>query len=225
MKKVSTVLWGLVFVAVGTVLAINALGLAEIDLFFDGWWTLFIIVPCTVDLFRSHDRTGNLIGIAVGVVLLLCCQDILSFKTIWKLLVPAVVILIGLRLIFGGLFGGKANKLLHQAGQAGNAPQVGCATFSNCEMNFAGQEFHGAELTAIFGGVQCDLRQAIIEKDCAIKATCIFGGVDIFVPGNVNVKIHSTGIFGGTGNKTQPNPNAPTLYIDSTAIFGGVEVK
>lgn len=225
MKKVSTVLWGLVLVAVGAVLAVNALGLARIDLFFDGWWTLFIIVPCTVDLFRSQDKTGDLIGIAVGVVLLLACQDVLSFQLILKLLIPALVIVIGLRLIIGGLFGGKANKLLEQAGQSGHTPQVGCATFSGCDLNYAGQEFHGAELTAVFGGVKCDLRQAIIEKDCAIKATSLFGGVDIFVPEHVNVKVNSTGVFGGTSNKTQPKPNAPTLYIQSTAVFGGVEIK
>ena len=46
MKKVSNILWGIIFVAAGVILALNAIGITHIDLFFDGWWTLFIIVPC-----------------------------------------------------------------------------------------------------------------------------------------------------------------------------------
>ena len=53
MKKVTGILWGIVLVTVGVILAVNALGIASIDIFFDGWWTLFIIVPCAVGLFTG----------------------------------------------------------------------------------------------------------------------------------------------------------------------------
>ena len=36
MKKVSNLLWGIILVAVGVILALNALGFASIDIFFDG---------------------------------------------------------------------------------------------------------------------------------------------------------------------------------------------
>lgn len=29
----------------------NAFGITDIELFFDGWWTLFIIVPCLVGIY------------------------------------------------------------------------------------------------------------------------------------------------------------------------------
>ena len=80
MKKASNLLWGIILVAVGVILAMNALGFASIDIFFDGWWTLFIIVPCAIGLFTDYDKTGHLIGICIGVFLLLCCQDILNFR-------------------------------------------------------------------------------------------------------------------------------------------------
>ena len=51
-----------------------------------------------------------------------------------------------------------------------------------------GKVFRGAELNAIFGGIDYDLRGAVIEPDCAIKATAIFGGIDIIVPENVKVR-------------------------------------
>lgn len=225
MKKISSVVWGIVLIAVGGVFALNALNITDIDVFFDGWWTLFIIVPCTVGLFTDREKTGNMIGVLIGVFLLLCCQGILNFSMLWKLLVPVIIVVIGLKMVFTGLFGNKANEIIAKIKQNGGETKVGCATFSGCNLNYDGELFEGAELSAVFGGVKCDLRNAVIEKDCAIQATAIFGGVDIFVPNNINVKVTSNSIFGGVSNKTAVHRDAPTIYISGTCMFGGVEIK
>ena len=102
-----------------------------------------------------------------------------------------------------------------------------CATFAGQNVNFDGQNFTGADLTAVFGGVKCDLRNAIIDSDVVINASSTFGGIEIFVPSDVKIKIKSTPIFGGVENKanTKPTENSHTIYINSTAVFGGVEIK
>ena len=134
MKKVSSILWGIVLIAAGVVLALNVFNIMDINIFFDGWWTLFIIVPCAIGLFTEREKTGNIIGIAVGVFLLLCCQDILSFSMLWKLLVPAIIVIIGLKMVFTGLFGNKANEIIAKIKQNGGETKVGCATFSGCDL-------------------------------------------------------------------------------------------
>ena len=225
MKKFSSVIWGIVLIAAGLLFALNALNITNINIFFDGWWTLFIIVPCAVGLFTEREKTGNIIGIAVGVFLLLCCQGILSFSMLWKLLVPAIIVIVGLKLVLTGLFGNKGNEIIKQLKLEGKEPNTGCATFSGCDMNYDGQVFEGAELTAVVGGIKCDLRNAIIEKDCAIQVSAIFGGIDIFVPEGLNVKVNSNSIFGGVSNKTAVYQNAPTIYISGTCMFGGVDIK
>ena len=225
MKKISSILWGIVLIVAGALFALNALNITNIDIFFDGWWTLFIIVPCTVGLFTEREKTGNIIGIAVGVFLLLCCQDILSFSMLWKLLVPAIIVIIGLKMVLNGMFGNKANEIIAEIKEKGGEPKSGCAIFSGCNMDYDGQVFEGAELSAIFGGVKCDLRNAVINKDCAIQVSAIFGGVDILVPPNVNVRATSNSIFGGVSNKTAAYKEAPTIYISATCMFGGVEIK
>ena len=110
MKKFRSVIWGIVLIAAGLLLELNALNVTHLDLFFDVWWTLFIIVPCTVGLFTEREKTGNIIGILVGVFLLLCCRDILSFSMLWKLLLPTVIVIIGLKMVFTGLFGNKIKQ-------------------------------------------------------------------------------------------------------------------
>ena len=224
MKKTSNILWGLVLVALGVIFALNALDIADFNIFFDGWWTLLIIVPCTIGLFTERDKTENIIGIVAGVLLFLWCRDILDFSTMWKLIIPAIIVVIGLKLIFRGIFGNKTSEMLKKKKEEGKNLRSGFAAFSGCEMNYSGEVFEGAELNAIFGGVECDLRNAIIEKDEVIKATAIFGGIDILVPDNVNVKVDSNSIFGSVDNKTKAHTDAPTLYISAICLFGGIDI-
>lgn len=225
MRKVSNVIWGIVLVAVGVFIALNAMGVINVDIFFDGWWTVFIIIPCGIGLVTEREKTGNLIGLICGVFLLLCCLDVLSFSLLWKLLVPAIVVIIGLKLIFNAIFGSKANEIIVKMKSEGNAPKTCCAVFSGNEVNYCEEPFEGAELVAVFGGVDCNLKSAVIGGDCAITAAAVFGGIDIIVPANVNVKVNSTSIFGGVSNETASYPDAPTIYIKATCLFGGVDIK
>ena len=227
MKRSTQILWGILLVIVGLVLASNALGYTDIELFFDGWWTLFILIPCGIGLFSGKDITGNLIGLGIGAVLLLCCQDVLDWGTMWKLLFPALIVVFGLKLILGSLRKRGSAEAMKRIKAENGQVRYGTAVFSGEKMNFTGEVFQGAELNAVFGGVECNLRNAIIDQDCVIRASAIFGGVDIFVPGNVNVQVTSTSIFDGVSNKSCNGQieGAPTLYIQGTCLFGGVDIK
>ena len=226
MKKVSNLLWGIILVAVGVILALNALGFASIGIFFDGWWTLFIIVPCAIGLFTDYDKSGHLIGICIGVFLLLCCQDILNFRMFWKLLFPAIIVIVGVKLILGSMLGNRGEQVFKQIQENGSV-KSGAATVSGATVVYTGEVFEGARLDAVFGGIKCDLRGAIINGDCVINASTVFGGIDIYVPEGLNVKVSSNSIFGGVSGKERRNDpaNQHTLYLNATCLFGGVEIK
>ncbi len=227
MKKSSNILWGIVLILIGLIIGGNALGLTKIDIFFDGWWTLFIIVPCFIGLFNESEKTGNVIGLLIGVALLLGCQNILNFDLIWKLAFPTILIVVGLSIIFKDSLGGKVNDEIKKLNEKRNGENSYCATFSGQNINFNEEIFTGADLTAVFGGIKCDLRNAIIESDIVINASSTFGGIEIYVPSNVKIKIKAVPIFGGVDNKanTKADENSHTIYINSTALFGGVEIK
>ena len=108
--KIRNILWGILFIFVGVIFGLNALEITNIDIFFDGWWTLFIIVPCFISLFKESDKTGSLIGILIGIALLLACQGILRFELIWKLMIPIILIIIGCSFIFKDAFKTKVNE-------------------------------------------------------------------------------------------------------------------
>ncbi|MGM9632086.1 MAG: LiaF transmembrane domain-containing protein [Eubacteriales bacterium] len=225
MKSLKRIIWGVVLMAVAVLLALNAFGIISFNLFFDGWWTLFIIIPSFVGLVEKGNKIDSLIGIGIGVFLLLCAQDILEFEVIWKLIVPAIIAVIGIKLIASSFNKGKTDKIVKEVKDEGRELHQGTAIFCGTNLNYDDVVFDGAELTACFGGIKCDLRKAIIDRDCVIKVCAAFGGIDILVPENVNIKSNTVSVFGGVDNKIANKQGAPTIYIDGLAIFGGVDVK
>lgn len=227
MKKFSNILWGLFFIALGVIIGLNSFGITDINFFFDGWWTLLIIIPCTIELFRSRDKTGNLIGIAVGVALLLACQGILTFEMLWKLMLPGILVIIGLSLVFKDVIFGKKAASFKRASDKKGQEDTHFAAFASKQVKYDGQVFYGNDLTAVFGSVTCDLRNATISEDVIINANATFGGVEILVPENINVEIKSTSIFGGVEDKRRTSAvvNAPTVYVSGICLFGGVDIK
>lgn len=227
MKKFGNILWGIVLIILGLIIGGNALGITDINIFFDGWWTLIIIIPCFIGLFKDNEKTGNIIGVLIGIVLLLSCQDILDFNMVWKLLFPAILVAIGLSIIFKDVIGGKVNKEIKKLNKNKTGENEYCATFSGQNVNYDEEKFTGVDLTAVFGGIKCDLRKAIIEQDTVINTSSIFGGIEIYVPENVKVKVKSSSIFGGVSDEKQHSQNAEAhiIYINATCLFGGVEIK
>lgn len=227
MKKFGNILWGLVFIVVGLIIGCNAMGLTNINIFFRGWWTLFIIIPSFIELFKDENKTWSIIWLVIGIVLLLCTRDILSFSVIGKLIFPFILVMIGLSFIFKDMFRTKVNEKIKKLNSERVDGEDFCATFGGIKNSFKDQEFKGANIDAIFGGVEIDLSEAIINHDQVINASAIFGGVDIKAPKSVNIKVKSTPIFGGVSNKLKDNFNEslPTIYINAFCLFGGVDIK
>ena len=220
MKNCKNIILGIILIVVGVWFGLYATGVVKVNLLFDGWWTLFIIIPSFLGLFDEDGRTGSLIGLFVGVLLLLSCQDVLNFDIVLKLIVPCVLIVTGLSFIFKGKIKTKNIENVKTVGGTNYN-----ATFSGQNLDFSKEEFTGTKLDAVFGGIKCDLRNAIINDDIVIEASAIFGGITILVPKDVNVKITSTSIFGGVDGKSKMDKPGKTIYVNATCLFGGVEVK
>lgn len=224
MKNTKSVMWGIVFIIIGVLIGLASFDIIDFNLFFDGWWTLFIIVPCLIDIIVGDDLTSNLIGLIIGVLLFLACNDIFSFEFIWKLIIPTILIIIGLSCIFKNFM----MKKIHE--QVKKVPEDNSytAVFSGQKLNYDNEKFEGLDATAIFGGLDIDLRNAIFESDVTIDVTSVFGGVNLFIPKNVKVKVISSSIFGGVENKVrhpETDDNSKTIYINANCAFGGVDIK
>ena len=69
--KVEHIVWGLLLVAAGAVLSLKVLGVLDVNVFFKGWWTLFILIPSAINLFTTRHKKISIYGLIVGALLLI----------------------------------------------------------------------------------------------------------------------------------------------------------
>lgn len=220
-NRIGNVLWGIIFLGLGLGLLGDMAGLWEFTLLFKGNWTLFLIIPALIGIIRNGVRIGNTLCFLCGIALLCCCQGVMDWDTLSVLVVPVVFIVIGLVMLLKNLIhiGGRKVRI-----EGENMEKIG-VIFSGRKI-LVENEFHGGEFEAVFGGVTLDLRKAGITDNISIDVLAVFGGVDILLPSNVRVKMNDTGLFGGCSNSYRNcEGEVPVVYINATALFGGVEVK
>lgn len=226
MKDYTKYIIAFLLIFIGLILGLNAFGITNINLFFSGWWTLFIIIPSLVGLINDKEKTSSLIFLIIGVWLFLAERDLIEYELLIKLLLPVILISIGLLLVFKDVLSinGKEIKKINANNKESNNY---IAVFGSQDLKFEDEKVENLDLKSLFGGIKLDLRDAKIEKDIVINTLSVFGGIDIYVPDDVKVKVSSTPFFGGVEVKRekQSSKKEITIYLNSVCIFGGVDVK
>lgn len=227
MNRVRRILWGVVLVALGVLFGLHVMEIIDLKTLFEGWWTLFILVPSFVGLIADRDKIWSIIGLFTGTTILLACQDVIPDDAVVKLIVPFVIVIIGLKMIFRDTFNRGAKEAKRKIKESGEPVKQYAAVFSGQDVNYSGELFKAADVNAVFGGMKVDLRNAVIADGAVLNVCSIFGGVDVILPPDVNVKTNTSSVFGGVSDKraTKPVNGAVTLYITGSCIFGGIDIK
>lgn len=206
--------WGILLIVVGILFLGRNMNWWDFSIFFDGWWTLFLIVPSIISLVRREGVASSFLILALGVLMLLASQNVIEWSMIWKIFVPLIIIVVGLSIIFGNRRGRKPKA---------NAKEY-VAIFSSVD-EMIGKIESDFKVTSVFGGVELDMRDVKLEEDLIIDCFTLFGGIDIRLPQGVKVEINGLPIFGGVESKYRNNDEAKvTIYINHTTIFGGVDL-
>ncbi|TDD82541.1 DUF1707 SHOCT-like domain-containing protein [Actinomadura rubrisoli] len=81
-------------------------------------------------------------------------------------------------------------------------------------------------LLALFGTVELDLREAILQRSHIVIDSLVLGGrVRLLVPEGVRVDITGRTILSTRGVRTRPAPKGPTIEIGGTLIFASVRAR
>ena len=225
MKSYIKYVLGFVLIFIGIILGLNAFGITSINIFFEGWWTLFIIVPSAIGLIEDKDKTPSLIFLILGIWLFLASRDLIEYGLLIKLLLPALLIAVGLLIVFKDVLNINNKEIKKLEKNSNNNDYY--AVFGSQNVNFDNENVQNINAKSLFGEIKLDLSKANIEKDIVINTLSIFGGINIYVPENVKIKIKSIPFFGNVEDKTKKDKSEKeiTIYIDAVCIFGGVEIK
>lgn len=217
--------FGVTIVALGGVLLLRNLEIIKFDswnVFWGTVWAAGLVLAGLVTIVSSRKlltRAWGLLLMAAGVSIGLNTYGVIDVS-IWKLFWPVVLIAVGLMMVFSI---GSANR--KRAEESGTNDNEKVAIFYGEESRVRG-DYTGGSLTAVFGGVDLDLRQANIKDGAIIDVFTFCGGININLPDNVIVENGVRGVLGGSDDKTVPKPSAKkTIYLKGECVLGGLEIK
>jgi predicted membrane protein len=88
-------------------------------------------------------------------------------------------------------------------------------------------DFRGGEATAVMGGIDIDLRDAVMERpEAVLDISTVMGGIKIRVPETWTVVSRVNTIMGGFKDETRrPREEEHRLIVKGTLVMGGMKVS
>jgi predicted membrane protein len=223
----SQVVLGLMAIAVGVIFTLDNLEIIDARDYLQ-FWPIALVAIGALKVWHArvdgHGWLGGLIFLGIGTWMLLARIVYFTFNP--RDFFPLLLVFFGGFMVWRG-FGGKrrGRTVDGQNRFSGLAVMGGVSRRSNS------QAFDGADLTAIMGGCEIDLRQASIAPgtEAVIDVFAFWGGMEIKVPEDWTVIIRAMPLMGGVDDKThmvQPPPAVEKrLVISGIVMMGGVVVK
>jgi len=217
----SQFLLGALVVLVGIVLLLETTGLAPTRSLLQFVPALFVLVgvwALVTSGFRNVVGPLVLIGVASGWQLVaLGYATVEGMIDLW----PLLLIAFGLSIVLG--------QYRSAALDVDDSFTSAFAAFGGVDKRNTSQHFAGADLTAAFGGTELDLRDAAIdERPARVNAVALFGGVDVIVPREWNVRMDVLPVLGAATDERPRSTDATEgvdLVVTGFVAFGGVSVS
>lgn len=212
---------GLILILLGAGFLVDRLGYWDFGLILSSYWPLILIFLGLMKMFRRHIISGGII-LLIGLWFQLRNLNLIP-ENIWVFFWPVILILVGIWFLVP-----RARRVPSTTSSSDLIHHT--VIFGGLEDRNNSQQFKGGEISAIFGGAELNFRDAkLASSGATLELTAIFGGIEIKVPEDWIVVSSGVPLFGGLENKAKrqkaEDPNAPTLNVSCTAIFGGVEIS
>jgi predicted membrane protein len=216
---------GLMVIAVGVLFTLDNLEIIDAADYLR-YWPAALVVIGLLKLFHAsrdgHGWFGGLFFLIVGVWMLVA--RIVYIRIDAREIFPLFLVFLGGYLVWRG-FGGRRRERTSD----GHSRFSSLAVMGGCSRRSNSQTFEGADLTAIMGGCEIDLRQASIapNSEAVIDVFAFWGGIDIKVPEDWTVLSRVIPVMGGVEDKTHsPHPDAgKRLVVRGIVVMGGVSLK
>ncbi|SNS47949.1 hypothetical protein SAMN05421640_0320 [Ekhidna lutea] len=207
---------GIILILIGSVFLLDNLGYdIDIPYYLFSWPAIFVVIG-VINLLSGNGR-ASLIFFGLAGVFYLHHYDIIRIGELW----PIVLIIIGLSFIF------RRKGVPRSGSESSDDYFDEIAIFGGSEKKFVSKNLQGGKITNIFGGSDIDLRGSTPVDGAVIEVFTMFGGCDLKLPAEWNVKVDTTAIFGGFSDaRTNVDPDAKvTVHLKGFTMFGGGEIK
>jgi predicted membrane protein len=232
------VFMGLLVVIVGLVFLLDNLRIVDAVRWF-AYWPYALIAVGLVKLFFDHSRAGRVFGLimAVGGVMIATHTYIVIHLNVWTRLWPIAIILFGVLIVSNALRrSSESPPGPSRVGPAPPGPTVAStadqrvrefAVWAGLKRRVSSPAFKQADLGAVMGGIELDLRHAGTDGgEAVVDVFVLWGGIEIVVPPDWAVSNRVTAIMGGSDDQSTGTQQARHhLIVRGVAIMGGVTIK
>jgi predicted membrane protein len=226
-RLTSQVLVGLMVIAVGVLFTLDNLDLIDAREYLR-YWPVGLIAVGALKLWHAsrggHGWFGGVFLLVVGAWMLI--NHLIYITIDGRTLLPLFLLCLGSYLVWRGFGGTRRDP---RGAVDSNAHLSALAIMGGIARRTNSAAFQGADLTAIMGGCEIDLRQASIapNTEAVIDVFAFWGGIDIKVPDDWTVITRAVPLMGGVEDKTHaPHPaSAKRVVIRGLVVMGGVVVK
>ncbi|NQV29665.1 MAG: hypothetical protein HQ508_02140 [Candidatus Marinimicrobia bacterium] len=210
-------------IIIGAIFLLQSLNIMHLGHFVGEWWPLILVAVGFLKLQNDDRRNGAILFIA-GLVLLSATLDFINWGSIFKLW-PLAILYVGVSMLLKSK--GKPGLSFSNVSSIDDDFVTASAIFGGVEKSVHSDNFKGANIMALFGGVELDLTGAkAIESGCVVNVTALFGGTEIRVPENWNIIVTGTPIFGGVEDKSKGGKeDSINVTLNCTVAFGGLEIR
>ncbi len=211
---------GAVIILVGLVLLLETTGVYDADPLLRFAPSLFVLVGIyAIATSGLHNVGGPLLLTVFGSAWQLVALEYLTWAQVASLW-PLLIVVFGLSVVLGHVRPPVENVDDTRADLV--------AIFGGRDVRTTSKAYAGGTATALFGGVDLDLRDAVVPTPPAhLTVTAAFGGVEVIVPRDWNVRVDVTPIFGGVEDerpRREPTHEETDLVVSGVCAFGGVTV-
>ena len=226
-RRIPRVVLGLFLIGAGVACVGRALHLWYFDPFFEGWWTLFLLVPAACSMASNGINGGNLTLALVGVLFLLEEQEVLQDVQIWPLAVALLLVWGGIRLLFPR--NPQTRQSTYHPSEGGydfqDHPHYQMVLGSNWIKN-ACKSLKDGSCRVVLGSMDVDFTQAELEGDASLQVSAILGRLTLHLPKGVNPNLQESSILGRCSNGVNRpfDPCGHLLQVRSTAVLGTVKI-
>jgi predicted membrane protein len=218
--------FGLMVILVGVLFTLDNLDILDARDYLQ-YWPAGLVVVGLLKLWQAardgRGWFGGLFFVVLGTWMLI--ERIVYFTINIRELLPLMLVFLGGYMVWRG-FGGQRSE---RGDSDGHSSFSGLAVMGGVTRRSNSQAFQGADLTAVRGGCEIDLRQASIAPgtEAVIDVFAFWGGIELKVPEDWTVNNRVVPIMGGVEDKTRvPQPaSSKRLVIRGLVVMGGVTVK
>lgn len=219
---------GLVFVTLGALWTLDNLHVLDASSILR-WWPVLLLVYGLARLTGIGAHRTPIAGAlfaGAGLWLLLGVLGLVRHG-LWSLW-PVLLIGLGVTIMMRAMrTPGTGEAGSDGASDASPYPRA-LAFMAGVTRRVQSQQLRGAEVTAVMGGVELDLRGAkAAEREVIVDVFATWGGIEIYVPDDWIVACEVTPIMGAVEEIIRPVSEGATttLVIRGMVIMGGVEIR